>query len=273
MKNQNIFLFFSMLCFAVAFFLIGLLYRDILKPPIVQGEYYLPTFIESNTPAPTITPTLIPSSTPKPPDWPTVTPSPWQPYFTQMPLFTPFTLEPAPLVQPPTPEYGFIVPTDIPTEQATPIPNYGYYDPSYLIPWQPYIEPTLGATINFDLDLDLDYLFSIPNAIASQLPECVYPLPAPFVTWDMAERAANLQADRHDSEEISIPSSAISAVMAEGFGYFPTDGNIRIPENGIIAMLSTYQDIQSCRQADGNPSLFGPGIQIWLNDLYALYKE
>jgi len=139
-----------------------------------------------------------------------------------------------------------------------------------LIEWQPYIEPITDMPTDLT---DLDSAWDLAPALALSLPACVYPLPLPFVTWDMAYRASNLQAGRASYEEISIQASIVSAIMGEGGGYFPTDGNIRISENDVFPILISTPGVLACRQSDGYPSVYGPGVQSFLDNLYNNHRE
>jgi hypothetical protein len=86
----------------------------------------------------------------------------------------------------------------------------------------------------------------------------------------MAQRASNLQSSRENYEQISIQASVISTIMAEGGGYFPTEGNIRMPENDVINMLMAA-GVDACQNR--SITLYGNGVQLFLNDLYDKYKE
>jgi len=136
------------------------------------------------------------------------------------------------------------------------------------------IETLPTAIVVNDLDTTWDSVgqSGMPEGWAS----CTYPLPTPFVTWDMANRAAILQANRNNYEEISISSESIASIMLEGGGSFPTDGNIRLPENNVIMMLFPYYQnglISICVDRYGKPSVYGEGINLFLSDLYNNYKE
>lgn len=285
--SNKVLISLSMIALFMFGILVGMLAIQSVQPHTIQQ--YFPTINTipsyptiTMTPEPTITPTLIPSSTPKPPDYPTITATDWKQFYTQIPLFTPFTLVPINPVVPVTPDYGFIVPTEsIPTQVVADVPvveptvdefKYGYYDKSLYNVWSPYVEPTLGVVVHLNL-ADLDKVFDQVTSISRQFPDCIYPLQTPFATWDMIDRLSKLQSDRKNYEEISIKSVEISQIFSEGFGYFPTDGNIRLPENDVIQMLINSEGISACKQSNDYPSFYGQGLQNWLNNLYYTYKE
>lgn len=172
-------------------------------------------------------------------------------------------------------------PTEIPTSEIVPtqVPAdtvLGEYDPSLYDEWHPYVEPTQGASVSIFSILcafDLDDLWDCAKTIASSASDCAYPLPTPFVTWNMADRLSILQSDRHSSEEISISASIISSIASEGGGYFPQDGNIRLLENDVIWMLLGYPNLTACKNIAGFPDVYGAGIQQFLDDLYLNYRE
>jgi hypothetical protein len=182
----------------------------------------------------------------------------------------------------PEPEY---VPELIFNAQSTQIPELIFYYDTPLpqmtefiyVPENPIVEiptPVILPEAEPDLDTAWDSVESF--GMTGDWPSCTYPLPMPFVTWDMAYRLSNLQAGRSNCEEISISSAVIANIYAEGGGYFPADGNIRLPENNVLGMLLPYYtsgQIQVCQDASGKPSVYGQGINLFLDDLYKNYKE
>jgi hypothetical protein len=216
-------------------------------------------------------PTIQPTSTP------TITAYPTNYYATNTPIFIDFIT---------------VTDTPYPVTIITQIPEiYFYYDTPLPQVTEFVYEPTIEyqatdivyestveifptAIVVDDLDTTWDSVDSsgMPDGWAS----CTYPLPIPFVTWDMANRAAILQANRNNYEEISISSESIASIMTEGGGSFPTDGNIRLPENNVIMMLFPYYQnglISICVDGYGKPSVYGEGINLFLSDLYNNYKE
>jgi hypothetical protein len=149
------------------------------------------------------------------------------------------------------------------------MPEFVYESQSYIVP-----TPAVDQYVGIDLDAMWDMVAS--SGMADDWSDCVYPLPVPFVTWGMAVRASELQADRHSSEEISISSQSIAAIMAEGGGSFPLDGNVRLPENNVMSMLYPYYQgglVFICRDLQRKPTVYGNGINLFLNDLYIHYKD
>ena len=147
-------------------------------------------------------------------------------------------------------------------------PDAPNYDPSLYDEWQPYVEPVREEAVNV---FDLDTLWDVAPMVGMGLSACPDPLPVPFVTWDMAQRASALQSDRQDFEQISIQASLVAQIMSEGGGYFPTEGNIRMPENDVIYMLmASGADV--C-QVNGSITLYGSGVQSFLDNLYNNYVE
>jgi hypothetical protein len=238
-------LILSIICFALA----GLTY-SFIPPSIVYPTYPI---INEVTAIPLLLPTLTPSPIP------TV-----QAMIVELVYPTD-----TPIIQPANDVLQAVVVPKVLVQEivVTPETQISNYDPSLYDEWQPYTEPIREEAVNV---WDLDNLWDAIPVVGAGLPPCPDPLPTPFVTWDMAQRAAALQSDRQDFEQIRIQASVISQIMAEGGGYFPDTGNIRMPENDVIYMLMA-SGANVCQ--NGSTTLYGNGVQSFLDSLYNNYVE
>jgi len=243
-------LILSVLCFALA----GFTYSFIPERTVVYPTYPTVYIVATNVP---------PTATLSPIEEPQVTPIA-QVVFVDEPIYQSAVIQVEPVndviqvvVVPEVLVQEIIVTPDAPTN----------YDPSLYDEWQPYVEPQEVEAVNV---WDLDNLWDVVPVVSAGFPPCPDPLPIPFVTWDMAQRAANLQSDRQDFEQISIPASVVSQIMVEGGGYFPAEGNIRMPENDVVGMLMA-SGASVCQ--NGSITLYGNGVQSFLDNLYQTYLE
>jgi hypothetical protein len=107
-----------------------------------------------------------------------------------------------------------------------------------------------------------------------RFPACVYPLPAPFITWDMALEASTLQAEGRTYTEIKMDASDIAIIVARGGLFFPSDGVVQVAEDTIPSLLTPLYyngSIRACRDANNKLNLYGAGIQEFLNILARSY--
>lgn len=154
--------------------------------------------------------------------------------------------------------------------QIVPTTDYSQWmgtpNPALLTPSAP------GIQLNIDDLSDIDNLwdmFATPQAVPmGYLEQCAGQLPIPFVTWQMALEASLL--DGPNSETIELPASTISNIVMRGGGFFPSEGTVILPENGLVSYMMTFP-LNICQDVNGKPNVYGPGVQMFLNDLAQNY--
>lgn len=128
-----------------------------------------------------------------------------------------------------------------------------------------FLTPEFTGPVIQDIDNLWDNI-ATPSTVNFGLEACPEILPTPFVTWQMASELSLLDGD--DSETIELPASVISEVASRGGAYFPTDGIVTVPEQGLLYnMMAYFGDMKVCQYSDGKPNVYGIGIQYFLLDL------
>lgn len=124
------------------------------------------------------------------------------------------------------------------------------------------------------MSLDQAWDTAVAMGIDQRFPSCSYPLPVPFIDWQMAMELSELQTADRQYTEIKMLASDVAAIAARGGAYFPSSGIVQIPEDTIPPMLLqlyTSGSVTVCRDANNKPSGFGPGVQIFLDQLASSY--
>ena len=150
-----------------------------------------------------------------------------------------------------------------------------------------YVEPTqyvqnteistLPVVPTFDYNQDIDSawdLYATPNPTLQlqtlSQPQCVYPLPIPFISWDTALGVSSNETvdGQNDYDRIIMLSSTIATYASTGGAYFPTEGTVNVSEDTVTAELkhlyfSGY--LHGCYDANNNPNAYGVGVQMYLD--------
>lgn len=124
---------------------------------------------------------------------------------------------------------------------------------------------------DFDIDDAWDIVATPGRLPPGSLPACPSPLPIPFVDQPMAVEASLL--DTENSETIELPAYEIARIMSRGGGYFPDQGNVIKPEDGLLAQLWGYAaqgEMVICQNESG-VAVYGRGVQSFLDNLAANY--
>ena len=94
-------------------------------------------------------------------------------------------------------------------------------------------------------------------------------LTKPYVTWEMAKLAVFFQAPERHHPYLMIQAIDTARILAPGGGIFPDMGKVTIEENQVFVKLlelAMQGKILMCSTTgDGKPTLYGPGIQEFLN--------
>jgi hypothetical protein len=94
-------------------------------------------------------------------------------------------------------------------------------------------------------------------------------LTKPYVTWEMAKLAVFFQAPERHHPYLMIQAIDTARILAPGGGIFPDAGKVTIEENQVFVKLlelAMQGKILMCSTTgDGKPTLYGPGIQEFLN--------
>jgi hypothetical protein len=124
------------------------------------------------------------------------------------------------------------------------------------------------------MSLDQAWDTAVAMGIDQRFPSCSYPLPVPFIDWQMAIELSELQTADRQYTEIKMLASDVAAIAVRGGAYFPSSGIVQIPEDTIPPMLLqlyTSGSVMVCRDGNNKPSGFGPGVQIFLDQLASSY--
>ncbi|MCX5636127.1 MAG: hypothetical protein NTX52_00335, partial [Planctomycetota bacterium] len=93
--------------------------------------------------------------------------------------------------------------------------------------------------------------------------------PKPYVTWEMAKLAVFFQTPERHHPFLMIQAADTVLILAPGGGIFPGTGEIVIEENQVfmkLLELAMRGKILMCSTTgDGKPTLYGPGIQEFLD--------
>jgi hypothetical protein len=93
--------------------------------------------------------------------------------------------------------------------------------------------------------------------------------PKPYVTWEMAKLAVFFQAPERHHPFLMIQAADTAHILAPGGGIFPDTGKVTIEENQVfmkLLELAMRGKILMCSTTgDGKPTLYGPGIQEFLD--------
>lgn len=101
------------------------------------------------------------------------------------------------------------------------------------------------------------------------LPSCSNPIPYPGLTWQDAKDAVSaLTADRQHPW-IIINVSDVQRIAGRGGYFFPGSGRVKVLEEDVRWKLFSIGQIQACNTPDGKPMLYGPGLQMYFDWLYA----
>jgi hypothetical protein len=92
---------------------------------------------------------------------------------------------------------------------------------------------------------------------------------APYVTWEMAKLAVFFQAPERRHPLLIIKAFDTAQILAPGGGVFPDTGTITMEENQVyvklIALVIKGKIMMCSTSGDGKPTLYGPGIQEFLD--------
>mgnify|MGYP001570179946 CR=1 FL=1 len=89
----------------------------------------------------------------------------------------------------------------------------------------------------------------------------------PYVTWEMAYSAAGEQTSDRNHTEIKMLSSIISRIVSTGGAIFPVNGVVQVSEETVkskLVELYMQGSLHACME-NNHPTLFGPGIQYFLD--------
>jgi hypothetical protein len=94
-------------------------------------------------------------------------------------------------------------------------------------------------------------------------------LTKPYVTWEMAKLAVFFQAPERRHPRLIIQAIDTARILASGGGVFPDTGTITIEEDLVyikLIELVIRGNIMICStNNEGKPTLYGPGVQEFLN--------
>src|SRR3990167_893000 len=130
------------------------------------------------------------------------------------------------------------------------------------------ILPAIPGPEYEQMTLDQAWDTAVAIGISDHFPPCIYPLPTPYIDWQMSIELSQLQTADRTYDEIKMQASDIAAIAMRGGGYFPTAGIIQIPESFVKTLgLPLYSDgsIQICRDPNNRPAGYGAGIQTFLD--------
>ena len=127
-----------------------------------------------------------------------------------------------------------------------------------------------------DIDNDWDSVATPgnDNPVTRGWPQCVFPLPVPFVDWSMASQASLL--DGTNSETIELPALTISSIMSRGGAYFPSEGTVVYPESMIktkLIEIFLHGSLTLCQDSNHQPNMYGSGVQEFLDYLANNYRS
>jgi hypothetical protein len=266
------------LAFVAAIFTSGMAYGALfIKPDVHHSEVYIakPVITATQTQQPTAIETMqiaqvqIIQDTPQPAKMIIVNP-------------TQETIAAAPAVQ----EVLAItstqeIPTAVSTQEvliidSTPTPNdYSeWIHPLDLSGPIPNEFPTIQYTDYSAMTLDQAWDTAEAVGIDDHFPQCSYPLPTPYIDWQMALELSQQQTADRSYTEIKMQASDISAIAARGGAYFPAVGIVQISEDAIPSMLLQLYgsgSLSACRDANNRPNGYGPGVQAFLDNLASSY--
>jgi hypothetical protein len=144
------------------------------------------------------------------------------------------------------------------------------------IPLSTFASPAPSIIPLSPMSLDDAWDTVIALGMDDRFASCVFPLSAPFITWDMALEASELQASGRTYTEIKMDASEIARIVSRGGLFFPPDGIIQVDEDLVPSLLTPLYyngSISVCRDANNKPNLYGAGIQEFLNLLAASYAH
>jgi hypothetical protein len=187
----------------------------------------------------------------------------------------------------PSMQYVYVVdaaPVDLQTQETIIEPTADYSQwitpltttPITDIPLSTFASPVPSIIPLNPMSLDDAWDTVIALGMDDRFASCVYPLSAPFVTWDMAIEASELQATGRTYTEIKMDASEISRIVSRGGLFFPSDGIIQVDEDLVSSLLMPLYyngSISVCRDANNKPNLYGAGIQEFLNLLALNYRS
>lgn len=166
---------------------------------------------------------------------------------------------------------AWVIPLD-PTSQAP--GNVSPYDASSSDIAAPAIIPLPPEVQEMTLDEMWDQVEAL--GLDERIPLCTYPLPQPWVTWEMAKELSELQTPDRVHPWIKMYASDISRIAAIGGGYFPGQGIVQILEDGTGGvkgiLIKMYYDgeVNGCRNPVTNkPDAYN--VQNFLNRLASEY--
>jgi hypothetical protein len=94
-------------------------------------------------------------------------------------------------------------------------------------------------------------------------------LTIPYVTWEMAKLAVFFQTPERHHPFLIIKALDAARILAPGGGFFSDTGTITIEENlvyiKLIELVIRGKIMMCSTSGDGKPTLYGPGIQEFLD--------